>query len=409
MSSPSLSTSDSSCNRKCQLGWGIGFGIFVFICGGYLLVYAVGIVLLGMIFLIWQWATKAGKWLWGRLKKGSARIKGWLLVPVWYWYGVRDQTREKRKTVIVDGRVTELKLFDRGELLAEEKVDRKEGSIGSGSDMTLVEGVALWTRLYRLAASPIQLLRKVRPRQLRQVDIEKNDISPATSSEPETKLQPTRLEAPRENIYCRHRDMMHLKAHFSALRPHRPRILHAVWRSQKTQHAPSKIGQEFVSTAVSLTTTGPSAKMEHFQSPDSLEIVNEKEGSIGSDRTLAEKPSIWRRIRNLFPSSRGSQPAADSQHGLEEDFRQDCKKDMSSPSSSSTMVGSEDYHISKRDLLTLPKPVYTALTNCGREYIQETCSEPRGHCPDPLCSLPTWDETTRPAMECFRHRDPSLK
>lgn len=148
--------------------------------------------------------------------------------------------------------------------------------------------------------------------------------------------------------------------------------------------------------------------MELFLSPDCLEIIDEKEGSIESDRTLVERPSMWRRIRNLFSSSPSSQPAADFQHDLEEDFRQDCKRDMSSSSSSSTMIGSEDYHISAKDPITPIKPVYTALTNCGQEYIQETCSEPRGHCPDPSCSLPTWDETTPRAIECFRHREPSL-
>ena len=327
------------------------------------MVYAVGIVLLGMVFLICQWIQNALKWLWGRLKRGSARIKRWLLIPVWYWYGVQDQSGEKRRTVIVDGRVTELELFDCGKLLAEEKIDENGESIGSNK--TLVEGASLWTRLCRFAASPPHLLRKTRPRQMTEDDIEKNDISPASYSESETKVLPGKLEAPPEKMYCRSRDMAHLKAQLSAFKPHRPRILHAVRKGQRTRHPPTKIGQEIVPTVVSPSATGSFAKKEHFLSLDCLEKINNKEVSIGSDRTLAERPSIWRRIRNLFSSSGSSQPAADSLPVFQ-DVRKDCKKGMPSSSSSSTMVGSEDGHISEKDPVTAPKSVYTGLTNCGR-------------------------------------------
>lgn len=296
------------------------------------MVYAAVIVLLGLAVLICQWVKKAWEWLWGRLKKGTARIKGRLLITASYWYGVQDQSGEKRKTVVVDRRVPELELFDCGKLLAGEKTDENEWPIGS--DKTLVEGASLWAHTCGIAARSLHLLRNIRTPGMKEIDVEKNAIEPMSRQS-------------------------HLIAHLRLLKEHPPCILPAVWKRQRTQHSASKIGQELVPTVVPL----PSAKKGSMPSSDSLDKMDMKEGFISSDRTLTKRPSMWRRLGSFVASFRPPQSLPSHEEDLEKDFEKDLKNHkkrvVSSLSPSSTMVGSENEKSSKMDILKPPESVYT--------------------------------------------------
>lgn len=287
---------------------------------------------LGLVIMFCGWAWRICQRLWMRLMKGTARIKRCLLSPVWYWYGVRNQDgKKKKKAVKVDGKVTELELFDCGNLLAEENENGKEGSIGS--DRALVEGVPLWTRLCRFAARPLHFLRKIRPRQMREADIEKNEIDPVSTQS-------------------------HLMAHLRALKPHRPQIRSPMWPPLKTPHESIRVGQDFIPSVLSPT----SAKKETMLSLDSWKKVDEKEGSIGPDRTLTDRPSPWRRIRSFVSSFRSPHPLYShdecAERSSDRDLENHKKKGVSSLSSSSNVLGSEDEKASESKPVESPKPVF---------------------------------------------------